>query len=181
MADLSLGGIGLADTPTLTHSDSLGLTLHMPDSDVSLTGKIVWTSGESKGNRAGIAFTNVSSVDAQLLSRWTERAPRQLPPAAALSATQLELLRQTSLSFATEFDRTTLLRRIVEQAVRLLGAQSGGIYEVQSPMVLSPRHRRLQSPRPLRQDPEARRGHGRPAGVLRRSFHDRERLQRLAR
>ncbi len=127
VADLSLGGIGLADTPTLTHSDSLGLTLHMPDSDVSLTGKIVWTSGESKGNRAGIAFTNVSSVDAQLLSRWTERAPRQLPPAAALSATQLELLRQTSLSFATEFDRTTLLRRIVEQAVRLLGAQSGGI------------------------------------------------------
>ena len=44
-------------------------------------------------------------------------------------ADQLEALRRTTLAITSPLDRNTLLRTIVKQAVELLGAKSGGIYE----------------------------------------------------
>jgi PAS domain S-box-containing protein len=48
---------------------------------------------------------------------------------AAKRAEQLEALRMTSLAITSIFDRDELLRTIIEAAVDLLEAESGGIYE----------------------------------------------------
>lgn len=44
-------------------------------------------------------------------------------------ADSLEALQKTTLAITTEHERKPLLRKIIEQAVKLLGAQSGGLYE----------------------------------------------------
>lgn len=53
----------------------------------------------------------------------------QLLESVQQHANQLEKLSQTTLAITSELDRTTLLRSIIQQAVGLLNAKSGGIYE----------------------------------------------------
>jgi len=53
----------------------------------------------------------------------------QLFDATKRHADQLETVRQTTLAITSQLERDTLLGTIIEQAVGLLGANSGGIYE----------------------------------------------------
>lgn len=80
--------------------------------------------------RAGAFQCIAASASADELALVVERAAelRRLRDAAA-RAEQLETLRTISLAITSTFDRDALLRTIIEAAVDLLKAESGGIYE----------------------------------------------------
>jgi GAF domain-containing protein len=66
---------------------------------------------------------------------------------------QLEALRNAILAILTELDRESLLQKILEQAVRLLAARSGGIYEFSPPsgtMTIIATHNDLHKGKTLR-------------------------------